>query len=94
VCIRTDERHGAEFECDERAASSAQVFRPRLHAYLRAFERNGVKTNAAMAYYEGGGALVAMARSKDQDAAALYREVACWVAARQRQADAAQIPTK
>ncbi len=85
---------GLEFECDERAAASAEVFRPRLHAYLQAFERNGVNTNAAMAYYEGGGALLTMARSEDKDVAALYRELARWVAARQREADAAQVSAK
>ncbi len=78
---------GLEFECDEQAISSADVFRPRLHAYLRAFERNGVKTNAAMAYYEGGGALLTMARSKDAEVNALYKEVARWVADRQHDAD-------
>lgn len=85
---------GLEFECDERANSSAEVFRPRLHAYLQAFERNGVKTNAAMAYYEGGGALRQMAKSEDVEVQELYRVIARWVAARQRQADAAQVSAK
>ncbi len=85
---------GLEFECDHRAMTSAEVFRPRLHSYLETFERNGVKTNAAMAYYEGGGALLQMARAKDEEVVALYHEVARWVAARQRQADAAQVPAK
>jgi hypothetical protein len=83
---------GLEFECDALAIKSPEVFRPRLYAYLRAFEQNGVKTNAAMAYYEGGGAMLAMAQSEEADAKALYRELARWIAARQRQAD--QLPAK
>jgi len=85
---------GLEFECDGRALKSEEVFRPRLRAYLEAFERNGVNTNAAMAYYEGGGALRQMANSADPQGRALYDEVARWVAARQRLADAVQLPPK
>lgn len=81
---------GLEFECDARATTSAELFRPRLRAYLQAFERNGVKAHAAMAYYEGGGALLAMAQSKDAEVQELYREVARWVATRQKLADAGQ----
>lgn len=78
---------GLEFECDGRAIQSPDVFRPRLHAYLQGFERNGVKTNAAMAYYEGGASLRQMAQSADPEVRALYHAVARWVADRQRLAD-------
>ena len=74
---------GLEFECDARAIKSADQFRPRLHAYLEAFERNGVRTNSAMAYYEGGGALGQMAGAAEPEARALYDEVARWVISRQ-----------
>lgn len=74
---------GLEFECDARAIKSADTFRPRLHAYLQAFERNGGRTNCAMAYYEGGGALGQMAHSPDTAVRALYDEVARWVISRQ-----------
>lgn len=81
---------GLEFECDWRAVQSADVFRPRLHAYLQGFERNGVQTQAAMAYYEGGGALLRMAQSDDPEAWALYQAVARWVASRQQRIEAQQ----
>lgn len=74
---------GLEFECDARAADSAGVFRPRLHAYLQAFDRHGVRTNAAVAYYEGGGALLQFAKSPDPQVRALYDAVARWVLSRQ-----------
>lgn len=74
---------GLEFECDARAMTSAEVFRPRLHAYLAAFDRQGVRTNSAVAYYEGGGALRQMAESTDPQMRALYDEVAAWVLSRQ-----------
>lgn len=85
---------GLEFECDGRAIKSVDVFRPRLHAYLQGFERNGAKTHAAMAYYEGGASLLQMAQSSDPEVQALYREVARWVAARQRHVDAVQARPK
>lgn len=75
---------GLEFEADARAISQPQNFRPRLHAYLDAFARDGVKTNASVAYYEGGGALLQMARSDDPDVRALYHAVARWVSERQK----------
>lgn len=74
---------GMEFECDGRAIKSADVFRPRLHAYLKAFERNAVRTKSAVAYYEGGGALLQMADSSEPQIRALYDEVARWVISRQ-----------
>ncbi|MCX6954892.1 MAG: DUF4855 domain-containing protein [Verrucomicrobia bacterium] len=80
---------GLEFECDARAITSPDVFRPRLESYLGAFERQGVRTAAAMAYYEGGSGLLQMAQSQDPAVSALYHRVARWVATRQRQADAA-----
>lgn len=79
---------GMEMEFDGRAIHSADVFRPRLHAYLNAFDKHGVHAEAAVAYYEGGGALLRMAESDQEDVRALYHTVARWVARRQARADA------
>jgi len=51
--------------------------------YLNGFERDEVKAKASVAYYEGGGALLQMARSDDPEVRALYEAVAKWVADRQ-----------
>lgn len=77
---------GLEFECDARASApqTAAAFSPRLHAYLDRFEQNGARTNAAMAYYEGGGALGRMANSTEPEVRALYEAVARWVVSRQQ----------
>ncbi len=79
---------GLELEFDLRLQSSPEKFRPRLPAYLNAFERDGVAAESAMAYYEGGGALRQMAASKDRAVRQLYREVARFALARQQKADA------
>jgi hypothetical protein len=80
-------RHGLglEFEADHRAFSEAKAFRPRFHAYLNAFDRDGVTAKASVAYYEGGGALLQMARSDDPEVRGLYDALARWVAGRQNQ---------
>jgi uncharacterized protein DUF4855 len=78
---------GLEFEFDRRACSSPDLFRPRLTSYLRAFEADGVADGAAMAYYEGGGALLDMFNSSDAKCRADYRAVADWVIARQSRRD-------
>ena len=75
---------GMEFEADQRAISDSKAFRPRLYTYLNSFERYEVKAKASIAYYEGGGALLQMARSEDPEVRALYEAVAKWVADRQR----------
>ena len=54
------------------------------NGYLNSFERNEVKAKASVAYYEGGGALLQMARSDDPEVRALYETVSKWVADRQR----------
>jgi hypothetical protein len=85
---------GLEFECDKRACKSPDVFRPRLYSYLRAFAANGVRDRAAMAYYEGGGALLDMFDSGDPKCRANYQAIADWVIDRQskrnRRSDHAQ----
>lgn len=74
---------GLEFEADARAISNHTEFRPRFHAYLNAFDRDGVASEASVAYYEGGGALLQMARSEDPAVRGLYHALARWVAGRQ-----------
>jgi uncharacterized protein DUF4855 len=74
---------GLEFECDNRVYKSPEVFRPRLYSYLRAFEAGGVRDQAAMAYYEGGGVLLDLFHSSDAAARADYQAIADWVVARQ-----------
>ncbi|HEU5180462.1 MAG TPA: DUF4855 domain-containing protein [Candidatus Polarisedimenticolia bacterium] len=73
---------GLEFECDSRACKSPELFRPRLYSYLRAFEMSGVRDEAAIAYYEGGGALLEMFKSPDAKCRADYQAIADWVMAR------------
>jgi hypothetical protein len=72
-----------EFEFDKRACSLPDVFRPRLYSYFRAFKTNGVRDEAAMAYYEGGGALLDMFNSSDSRCRADYQAIADWVILRQ-----------
>jgi len=74
---------GLEFECDRRACKSPDTYRPRLYSYLHAFEADGVRDGAAMAYYEGGGALLDMFHSSDMKCRADYQVIVDWVIARQ-----------
>ena len=74
---------GLEFETDKRACESPGLFRPRLYSYLRAFEANGVRDDASMAYYEGGGALLDMFNSSDAKCRGDYQAIADWVIGRQ-----------
>ena len=74
---------GVEFECDDRVYKTPEVFRPRLYSYLRAFEAGGVREQAAMAYYEGGGTLLRLFNSSDATTRADYQAIADWVVARQ-----------
>jgi hypothetical protein len=74
---------GLEFELDKRACKSPDLFRPRLYSYLRAFDTNGVRNGGAMAYYEGGGALLDMFSSADPKCRADYQAIASWVIGRQ-----------
>lgn len=78
---------GMEMEFDQRAISSPGEFRPRLTAYLEHFKNHGALDSAAIAYYEGGGALLAMWQAKDPAVKKLYELVACVVAGRQQWAD-------
>jgi len=80
---------GLEMEFDSRAITSAEVFRPRLAAYLRAFEQADAARTAAVAWYEGGGALLSFSRSTDPAIRQLYADVAGWVANRQHAVDKA-----
>jgi len=78
---------GMELEFDERVRTAAEKFRPRLSAYLNLFQHNEAAAKAAIAYYEGGGELLRLATSEDENLRQLYQELALWVLARQRRAD-------
>lgn len=78
---------GLEMEFDGRMISQPAVFEPRFHAYLDAFTRNGVNENAAMAWYEGGGALFRLAASDNPKMRDDYDELARFVLKRQQIAD-------
>lgn len=59
---------GLEVEFDERAlAGQENSFRNRLVSYLDTFEANGVYSDAAIAYYEGGGAIINFAKSANPE---------------------------
>lgn len=78
---------GMEFEMDERLISKPETFAPRFDAYLKVFEAEGAKTNASIAYYEGGGTMLQLARSKNKDVRKYYDRLAQWVLDRQKLAD-------
>lgn len=78
---------GLEMELDDRALTQTEVFEPRLHDYLAAYISNGVKASAAIAWYEGGGALYELASSKRPEFRRDYDEIAQFVLSRQHKAD-------
>ncbi|MGH8024404.1 MAG: DUF4855 domain-containing protein [Limisphaerales bacterium] len=82
---------GLEMEFDSRMITDPPVFEPRFHAYLDAFARNDVQERAAMAWYEGGGALYSLASSKNPKYRGDYDELARFVLKRQRAADATRL---
>ena len=79
---------GMEMEMDDRLISKPETFAPRFDAYLKAFEANGVKSSSSIAYYEGGGTLLHLAKSDKKDVRVYYERMAQWVLDRQRAADA------
>ncbi len=82
-----DHGMGLEIEFDPRMITETSVYEPRFHDYLDAFTQYGVKDNAAMAWYEGGGALYRLAVSDRDQLRADYDEVGQFVLKRQRAAD-------
>jgi len=85
---------GLEMEFDPRMITDPSVYEPRFHAYLDAFTRNGVRDGAAMAWYEGGGALYRLAVSDNPKFRGDYDELARFVLKRQRIADEAASKTR
>lgn len=85
---------GLEIEFDPRMITDPSVYEPRFHAYLDAFTRYGVNDGAAMAWYEGGGALFRLAVSDNPKMRADYDELAQFVLKRQRLADEASLKYK
>lgn len=78
---------GMEMEFDDRLISQPAVYAPRFDGYLKAFAGNGVKDSASMSYYEGGGTILRLARSKEKAAHDYYDRIAQWVVDRQLSAD-------
>ena len=78
---------GLEIEFDPRMITDSSVYEPRFHAYLDAFTQYGVEDGAAMAWYEGGGALYRLAVSDSSKLRADYDEVGQFVLKRQHAAD-------
>jgi len=85
-----DHAMGLEMEFDARALTSAPVFRPRFYSYLESFKKNSVIDSSAIAYYEGGGALLTLANSRIPAERALYDTLASLIATRQQRADHVQ----
>lgn len=65
---------GVELEFDRRMFSDPS-FRERLAPYLDAYEKAPDMRNRPIAIYEGGGALIQLARSRDSGHRALYRRL-------------------
>jgi hypothetical protein len=78
---------GMEMEFDDRLIRQPVDFAPRLDDYLKAFADSGVKEAGSISYYEGGGAILHLARSSQKSAHAYYDRVAQWVEDRQALAD-------
>ncbi|MDD4406288.1 MAG: DUF4855 domain-containing protein [Parabacteroides sp.] len=74
---------GLEVEFDDRALAGAKnSFHKRLVAYLDKFESNNVYADAAIAYYEGGGAIIDFARSANPEDRALMDRLSLLVKSR------------
>lgn len=78
---------GMEMEWDQRAISQQELFLPRLHAYLDAYEKTDALQNAAMAHYEGGGALLQLSQQTDPALRQAYDRYCRAIAKRQRALD-------
>ncbi|RKO73398.1 DUF4855 domain-containing protein [Sphingobacterium puteale] len=76
---------GMEMEFDSRVEQTN--FEKRLQAYIDAFEKHGVLQHAAMAYYEGGDAMMKLAASADPKNRAIYKKVGDLIVERQKKAD-------
>lgn len=83
---------GVEMEWDHKIFKNPETFIPRMEAYLESFRKAGADQAASMAHYEGGGALMQLAKSTNPDERELYREYCETIARRQRQADMALRP--
>ena len=73
---------GMEMEFDSRVQQPG--FEKRLQAYIDAFARHGVLEKAAMAYYEGGDAMMKLAQSTQPHHRAIYKKVCDLIVKRQQ----------
>jgi hypothetical protein len=74
---------GMEMEFDHRAINSPIDFRPRFYSYLHSFRSQGAANRSAIAYYEGGGAIMAMANSPDPGVRKMYFDLSRFILLRQ-----------
>ena len=76
---------GMEFECDENALSQRQDCRAnRMQAYIDAYWRNNVFTDAAIAYYTGSHLLLDFANNPSEQNQALSDRLAAIIAERRK----------
>ncbi|MFH0792551.1 MAG: DUF4855 domain-containing protein [bacterium] len=85
---------GMEMEWDGRAIQNKVTFSPRFSSYLSVYKDTGVIEHAALAHYEGGGALGDLSKSGDPDLHPLYNRYCAEIASRQRSADAGKTPAQ
>ena len=78
---------GLEMEFDSRLLSRADVFAPRLEAYLDVFTTNGVADASSIAWYEGGGTFFELADSSLAETRQRYERLAGFILRRQHLAD-------
>lgn len=78
---------GLEFECNGRMIDEPDKFERRFDAYLDAFAQHDVKQTAAIAYFDGAGALIRLANSPEARMRAHYDRLARFIRERQTLAD-------
>ena len=76
---------GLEMEFDERVAQPE--FRARFYYYINVFKENNVWKLSSVAYYEGGGAWMQMAKSDDAEMTKMFDTLGNIIVERQTNAD-------
>ncbi len=76
---------GLEMEFDKRMISDSTNYYGRFWSYINSFEKNDVWKNSAVAYYEGGGAIYALANSNDKNLRRAYNKLVEIIIKRQQE---------
>ncbi len=76
---------GLEFEFDNRAKQPG--FRKRFYSYIDSFRQYGIWDHVAVAYYEGGTAVMNFARSEESEIRKMYDVLAGIIIRRQQKTD-------